>query len=399
MQDKGPLFILAGNGPYENRGCEAIVRGTVEILRHHFDDPRFVVVSSFQSNFQFEQQKLNEMDGAIIHKKINRAWKRWEPIWFLQKRPGFLYPNLKGVRAVLAIGGDNYSLDYGIPKIYTDLDDLFLAKKKPLIIWGASVGPFSRIPRYEQYIIEHLKKITAVFARESATIEYLASRGIQKNVYRVADPAFLLEPVIPPREKFNIDIPKEAIGINLSPLMAKYVTGGGSLNEWINHAAQIIKHLSEQIKRPLFLIYHVTNADSDDYEFLRDVSVMVGKRKGEIELIPPGLNAAELKWVIGKMSVFAGARTHSTIAAISSCVPTLNFAYSMKAKGISRNIFGHESYCLDPHQLRPDTIAEKIGELLENSEEIKKRIGSVLPEVKNLALCAGKYLKEIVSEL
>ena len=46
MDKDRPLFILAGNGPYENRGCEAIVRGTVKILRNYFQDPSFLCVSA-----------------------------------------------------------------------------------------------------------------------------------------------------------------------------------------------------------------------------------------------------------------------------------------------------------------------------------------------------------------
>ena len=49
MNEERPLFILAGNGPYTNRGCEAIVRGTVKILREYFSDPRFVCLSHSQS--------------------------------------------------------------------------------------------------------------------------------------------------------------------------------------------------------------------------------------------------------------------------------------------------------------------------------------------------------------
>lgn len=33
MDEERPLFILAGNAAYENRGCEAIIRGTVKRLR------------------------------------------------------------------------------------------------------------------------------------------------------------------------------------------------------------------------------------------------------------------------------------------------------------------------------------------------------------------------------
>ena len=66
LKKQQPLFILAGNGPYDNRGCEAIVRGTVEILRHYFDDPRIIAISNYQSTMQFEQQKLSEVEKPIL---------------------------------------------------------------------------------------------------------------------------------------------------------------------------------------------------------------------------------------------------------------------------------------------------------------------------------------------
>ncbi|MCL6582187.1 MAG: polysaccharide pyruvyl transferase family protein [bacterium] len=408
MQDRKSLFILAGNGPYENRGCEAIIRGTVEILRHYFNDPHFVAVSNYTSCSQLKRQKLSEIDPAIIHKRV-KPLKKFEFDWFLWILARFLYPPgkryilyqemlpyLKKAAAVLSVGGDNYSLDYGIPVRFTELDEVVLAKRKPMVIWGASVGPFDRIPEYERYMIEHLKRVTAIFARESVTIEYLAEHGIIKQVYRVADPAFLLKATRPSGEKFNLDIPEGAIGINLSPLMAKYAADG-NLQKWVEQCTKIIRQVSEKTKRPLFLIYHVTIPKRDDYEFLKTVLAAVGKPNGEeIRLIPPGLNASELKWVIGKMSAFAGARTHATIAAISSLVPTLSFAYSIKAKGINRDIFGHEDYCLGPHQLKPEIVAERIEELIQNSGGIKKKIESVLPKIQNLAMDAGRYLKEII---
>ena len=64
-------FILAGNGPYENRGCEAIVRGTCVILRHYFSDPRFLVFSNFLNDQQYGSQVAAEVDPSIIHKKIH----------------------------------------------------------------------------------------------------------------------------------------------------------------------------------------------------------------------------------------------------------------------------------------------------------------------------------------
>lgn len=408
---KAPFFILAGNGPHDNRGCEAIVRGTVVILRHCFDKPKFLVVSNYQTNSQFEQQKINEKDKALIHVKTILAQKRFEPIWFLLQSLRFLYPMgmnyliykdmlsyLKETLAVLSIGGDNYSLDYGIPRLFTGLDNLVLSNKKPMVIWGASVGPFSKIPEYEKYMIEHLKRINGIFARETATVEYLADKGITENVFRVADPAFLMEAKEPKKGKFDTEIPKEAIGINLSPLMARYITNG-DLKKWVELAANIVEKISRTTKRPIFLIPHVNSPHTNDYAFLRNVLATQKKAKEKIELIPFSLTAPELKWIIAKMNVFVGARTHSTIAALSSGVPTISLAYSIKAKGINQDIFGHSRYCLDPDQLSPaSTITEKIGELIEDSEKIKNQLNLSLPLVKTLAMDAGKYLRKVLEK-
>lgn len=408
MSNEQYHFILAGNGPYENRGCEAIVRGTVLILRHYFNDPRFMVISHYESKSQFEQQKSNEVDEAITHTKTIFPLQRFSTkrllltslrltypkMWryFIYKE---MFPYLKKANAVLSIGGDNYSLDYGIPKIFTGLDDLVLSSKKPIIIWGSSVGPFSKIPTYEKYILKHLQTVTAIFARESQTIEYLSDRGITGNVYRVADPAFLLKPQKPSSPKFSVELLNEGVGINLSPLMAKFIKNSDD-NRWLHCAAKIIKEISRKTQRPIYLIPHVNNLHSNDHEFLAKIITLVDKTKEKIELIPPFLNAAELKWVISKMAVFAGARTHATIASLSSSVPTLSFAYSIKAKGINRDIFGHTKYCLDPDHLIPEIVAEKIAELIENSESIKDELNLKVPKMQDLAMTAGRYLKDIL---
>ena len=407
---KPPFFILAGNGSYDNRGCEAIVRGTVVILRHYFDKPEFLLASNYQTNSQFEQQRINEKDEAVIHVKTILAQNRFEPIWFLLQSLRFLYPMgmnyliykdmlsyLKETLAVLSIGGDNYSLDYGIPRIFVGLDNLVLSRKKPMIIWGASIGPFSKIPEYEKYMINHLKKVNGIFARETATVEYLADKGVTENVFRVADPAFLMEAKEPKKEKFDTEIPKEAIGINLSPLMSRYVTNG-DLKKWVELAAKIVEKISRTTKRPIFLIPHVNSPHTNDYAFLRDVLVTLKKSKEKIDLVPSNLTAAELKWIIGKMNVFVGARTHSTIAALSSGVPTISLAYSIKAKGINQDIFGHSRYCLDAYQLASATITERVGELIQDSENIKNQLNVSLPKVKTLAMEAGKYLRKVLEK-
>jgi colanic acid/amylovoran biosynthesis protein len=307
-----------------------------------------------------------------------------------------MLPYMDDARAVLSVGGDNYSLDYGIPAMFTDLDDVVLAKKRPLILWGASVGPFDRLPRYERYMKRHLRKATAIFARESVTVDYLTKIGVVENVYHVADPAFLMDPVEPLHENKKLTIKQGAIGLNLSPLMARYVTGG-DLPQWERIAADIVSTLARKTRCPLYLIPHVTIPDSNDFSFLEKVWNLTDNQvKSEINLISPEYTAAETKWIISTMSLFAGARTHSTIAALSSNVPTLSFAYSIKAKGINRDIFGHEEYCLDPVQLTPEIVTSRIESMLASTDDIKKELTEKMPFIRKSAMNAGKILKEIV---
>lgn len=407
MNTDRPLFILAGNGPYENRGCEAIVRGTVKILRTFFQDPEFICLSFFQNTEQYRKQVENEFDSSISHIKTNRGNGFFHPNWWYDKINQMISPGkrkykiynellqyLDDSHAVLSIGGDNYSLDYGIPQLFTDLDDIVIEKKKPLVIWGASVGPFDKIPSYQIFMRDHLQKITGIFARESITIDYLKKIGIEKNVFAVADPAFLLDPQKPATSNVALGFNDDAIGINLSPLMARYVTNGDTL-KWIKKSAEIVSTIAKNTDRQICLIPHVTSPHDNDYVFLEKVVKNLDNPIPELVLIPPTYNAAETKWIIGQMKFFVGARTHATIAALSMEVPTLSLGYSVKAEGINRDLFGHTDYCIRSHEFNPGIIAKKVSLMAETDNSIRNEIRSRLPEIRINAMNAGKYLNEI----
>lgn len=411
--DHGPLFILAGNGSYFNRGCEGILRGTVEILRHYFDAPKFVAVTSYKSDEQFHQQRDQETDPAVVHEKMHKSYQTFDPLWFAINGLRIVYPHvlrhilykdlkpyLPEARAVLALGGDNYSLDYTKgplwltkgPVVCTELDELAVAHHKPLIIWGSSVGPFSKSPSFERYMIDHLRKVH-IFARETATVQYLASQGLTDNVHRVADPAFLMPLQKPPE---RIAIAEGAIGLNLSPLMARFATGG-DLERWKDLSAQIINRLMEKTTRPLYLIPHVVGGlGNDDHRFLEAVLTRPIDQRDRVTLIGPTFNAPQTKWIISRMVIFAGARMHSTIAALSSCVPTLSFSYSIKSKGVNQDVYGHTDYCLTPDQLTPEIVAERIAELVENQAAVRTQLQPQIEQVKQLALKSGQLLRTLL---
>jgi len=98
------------------------------------------------------------------------------------------------------------------------------------------------------------------------------------------------------------------------------------------------------------------------------------------------------------MTLFAGSRTHSTIAALSSGVPTLSFAYSIKAQGINRDIFDHTEYCLHPEGMKAEVVSNHILSMLDEITTIRRFLQERIPEVQRDALNAGIILKLLIDE-
>ena len=407
--DKSYTFLLVGTGHYSNRGCEAIVRGTTTILSQYFPNSKFIL-SSFGRKEELELNAKNEIDKRIIHKIPNNSnIKRFSLVWwkyriFLRHYPvlqqkyqfGVQMDALKEAHCALQIGGDNYSLDYGFPKKFVELDNALLQIGKPLILWGCSVGPFKKDKQIENFMRKHLKKFKLILARESETVSYLGSIGLEENVRLVADPAFLMEPT-PPKlsEDILLFLKQKPIGLNLSPLLGKY----RDQKQWFNDAVNCVKELITSKLGPILLVPHVNTKGQSDYKFMYSILQYLNKKNSsQIKILPPNLRAAEYKWCISQLKMFAGARTHSTIAALSENIPTISIGYSMKAKGINKDIFEHTKWLISAKELNPINLVDKFKELNNDIYNVKKILDINIPKIKKRAQNAAHYLLDILKK-
>lgn len=398
-------FLLVGNGLYNNRGCEAIVRGTVAVLSSAFGEDTRFTVASFGETEDFARQKEGEKDNRVGHFLIRKSEKKLSteylkswlnrklkiPVdWSLYELP----VEETEFAAALQVGGDNYSLDYSLPLPFLRLDKKILERGLPLVHWGSSIGPFTADPSIERKMADHLRKFTVIYARETRTRKYLESLGLS-NIVQVADPAFMMAPV----EVEGLGLPKKFIGLNFSRHTAKR-GAGGELGSWTSICADAVERVADRTGLPVLLIPHVYSFGdrgrfaSQDRQFLREVFERVRGAR-DVSLLSPDLGAAQVKWVISKAEAFAGARTHSTIAAISSSVPTISLAYSMKAFGINEDVFGNLDYCLDVKKMseQPDDLPTKMVKMLEERDRVVGHLNSVVPGLRNLALKAGTDLR------
>lgn len=389
-----PLFILEGNGTSLNRGCEAILRSTVKIIDNAFTNCRYIN-SPMEGAIGLDVQAVNQPNlvhllastptpfGKIV-RRVRRMTGLHEPLPFRKF--------LKEATAILLLGGDNLSLDYHVPDRHFHIMNQVRQAGIPLIVWGASIGPFSKRPDLERYYLQCLGQATLICARETFTQQYLAQHGVSENVVLVADPAFVLEAEICKlSQRLEDALDEGAVGINLSPLLAKYQSRSDSL--WVQKAIDLVRAVDRVVDSPIVLVPHVLKPKNNDYDFLAIVLSSLGETKNSIHLLGSELNASQLKWVIGRLRFFIGARTHSTIAALSSCVPTISIGYSVKAQGINHDIFGHLNWLISLEELSAERLSEVVCALNDQLSAVKQELTSKMPAYQERSWNAGVLLR------
>ena len=403
--DSGAPFLFVGNGPYRNRGCEAIVRGTMELLSGIWGEGISAQAGVMASPETVSQQQAAEIDGRVRNFSVSHVGQRLTKKWIMaqaNKRFGTsfqphtqdLMGRTDGMRAAMQLGGDNYSLDYGRPWDYIAVDRYLQSQGVPVFLWGASVGPFEKDAEFAPTMYANLKPLNGIFVRETETQAYLARHGVSENVHLVADPAFVMKKTAPADPAVQGLVSDRTIGINISPLVARFA-GASGVDAWREKAAAMIIACGKRTGRPILLIPHVASPkpDEDDYTFMQSLKDVVGTQAGvPVEIAPP-LGAAELKWLIGRCAAFAGARTHSTIAALSSHVPTLSLSYSVKAIGINQDIFGHQEFCQSVKTIEPEQLATIMAQLVDDGAGVRQFLDDKIPEVQDRSRSAGRILQ------
>ena len=135
---------------------------------------------------------------------------------------------------------------------------------------------------------------------------------------------------------------------------------------------------------------------NDDSEILKVLYDMF-KDTNRIILLPNNLTAVQYKGYIARMRFFIGARTHATIAAYSNCVPTMVLGYSIKSRGIAKDLFGEEKLVLGINDISNiEKLTKEFDELLRDEQEIRKILEKRIPMIKEMAYKGIRFIENIM---
>ena len=387
MDDRLVMYLHGGSG---NHGCEAIINSTCHMIE---EIPKLLVTNSEKEDKFYSLAPLCDI---LQERKIAEHF--FAHVWYYAWRLLFHDPEsfmryrfrdvLGKNRAPLyvSVGGDMYCYEISKKEAIV-ANSTFNRAGSKTVLWGCSIEPELL---KEPEMIEDMKRYALITPRESITKQALNDAGIVENVKLFPDPAFSLQAEeMPLPDGF---LAGRTIGINISPMIVRNESEPGIT---IQNYRRLIDHILHTSDDPVALISHVMWNNNDDRLTL--AKLYEGYEENERVLLFPDMSCGRIKYVISKCRAFIGARTHATIAAYSSCVPTLVVGYSVKARGIARDLFGSEEHYVLPVQAlqSPEELLQAYEWLMEREEPIRTRLQTVMPEYCERAVKAGDELRKL----
>lgn len=387
-QEKVVLYAHAGSG---NHGCEALANTICKLVKKTVR----LVTNSVEEDENYSLKELCEIvpeQNIRKNKLMHILYYGWRLL--TKDKESFLryrFKNVLGKNSCLwnlSIGGDNYCYESMINDLILT-NRMFHRNGGKTVLLGCSIEPES-LKRKE--LVEDMLQYEAIFARESITYEALKKAGV-KNLYLYPDSAFTLNTkYLPLPGGFQ---EKNTVGINISPMIVENEKTTGITMK--NYKA-LIQYILKNTDMSVALIPHVVWERNDDRKTIEELYYYFKEEPRVVKL--GDCSCEELKGYIARCRFFIGARTHATIAAYSSLVPTLVVGYSVKAKGIAKDLFGTYERYVEPVQNleSQEQLLAAFQWLYSEEKNIKEQLEKVMPAYIEKAKAAGYKLQELMEE-
>lgn len=369
-----------------NRGCEAITLATSKILGVSKQNYK-ILSKDINLDSTFNVDKYASIYPIGEMSKLSWQLFKLHSLFYkdLYEKQSFIYEHQYGgfikemnsEDLMLSTGGDMFC--------YDDNEAVFTSEfcqKRGLrtILWACSIGEKNLSSRK----IDVLRKYEFVYARESLTKKVLEKCGVT-NVYQYPDPAFILQPspFVLPSCFSDIGV----VGINLS----NFVLGGFTFDSSFGKdVISLVNYILDNTTFNVVLFPHVLWASQDDRIVANLLKNKFSNNNRVSVLRTDKLNYCQIRYAISKCRFFIGARTHSVISAYSMCVPTIALGYSIKSKGIAKDLGLDDYLVVNSSSYDKETLNNSFKLMLSKENDIRNVLEHNIPnyvesvyEVKN----------------
>jgi colanic acid/amylovoran biosynthesis protein len=296
-------------------------------------------------------------------------------------------------------GGDSFSDIYGMRRFIQGflVKWLPLALKRPFLMLPQTYGPYkSRLARMLARFV--LSRCRAVYSRDKEGVDLvtkiLGSRDGAGKVRFVPEIAFGMDP----RKPDSLEIggmqdvrsgKSVVVGVNVSGLL---YNGGytrqnmfGLKDDYRRTIERLLESLLAGPDTLVLLIPHVVTPPGDvesDIDACTQIQErFAAKHPNRVFMAAGRYDQAQVKYIIGQCDLFAGARMHSCVAALSQKIPAVGMAYSKKFTGVFDSV-GVADLVVDLRTQTADEVAAFVADVLPKREVYARRLGETVPKAQ-----------------
>ncbi|WP_210438705.1 polysaccharide pyruvyl transferase family protein [Nocardioides xinjiangensis] len=369
-------FVLAGapigNG---NRGVEALGRSVVDAVQRDAPLAHLTILDDEWGIRAETSGRYDRISVELAGVRRSRRWHRpesWAHIRFAQAVSTRLNPvaqRFAEADVVLDVSaGDSFTDLYGTARLHAVCAPKAAAVRggRPLVLLPQTYGPF-RSSEARALAGRLIRAATVAYARDPwSHAQLLELAGPDADPTRLrdgVDVAFALEPRRP-ADRLASELEElageDTAGVNVSGLLqgpeahARF----GLAGDYFETAILLVRQLVGAGARVVLVPHvhgHGGEGESDIHAIHRVLDALTDAERDRTCVLPPELDASELKWCIATLDWFVGSRMHATIAALSTTTPAAAYAYSDKTRGVfetcglgdqvvdARACYGHEA--------------------------------------------------------
>lgn len=344
-----PKIAITGVTGLRNRGVEALVVATIDRLRAQWPGVQITVLTRSP---EYDSLRLGGRSVNVIDNTLHNP-QSWQKRLMRTVRSVFRHGRmpcdaaqraLRDASLVIALGGDVFSSDYASAPAHLRPLEFALGHGVPVAMLGHSIGPFKTSAETSQWL-DVARRCALITVRESLSYDYLL-RDLKlpaQLVSLTADPAVLLEPADADRTESLL----AAYGISPGTALATVAPSQGILEytgidreRHFDAWTKVIRTLNDRCGAEVLIVPHVqeTYVANDD----RIIAAEIHRRlefDRRVRVAGADHSAGEFKGLIAAGDLIVAERMHAAIAAISSGKPALLVGYSVKSRGIVKDLF------------------------------------------------------------
>lgn len=389
--------VLCGHTGSGNRGCEAIIKSTMDLLRGNG------ITGDIATFDPLEDMRAGlDQYGQLIHYRsyekkdsLCRLYNGISRRLFHNEYPGEcfrqkdIFSAVKQVGSAVVVGGDTYcySRHARIPSYC--LNTFTQKNNLNSFLWSCSVNQ----EKIDREMVQDLNRYTMIFPREQLTLQNLRNAGIpEEKLFPMSDSAFVLktEPIDLPKNFSNV------FAYNPSFTLCNCENG----DMIAQNRLALLQFILKETDMMIALIPHVFKENYGDLATCLDLADKLNNPE-RVFVFNGNYSCGQLKAAISQCRVLFAERTHASIAGYSQNIPTFVLGYSVKSQGIAMDIFGTTQDRVVPRELltKRDTLISHAVRFLDKEVEIRSQLVAKMPAYRQKAHDGAKRLCQMIDRI